>query len=184
MLAIIGGTRLTQLPIWKITHRQVMRTPYGEPSGAITFGRCNQHEVMFLARHGYGHTIPPHRGELSRQPVGAARTGRQRVVSVATGGRHPRRPDARRDRGAGPDHRLHPWARMLPILTEATAGDAHAISPMPYSARIAQPISCAARKRPMSLPGWRRVCRHAGAASGNGSGDQPLWSATARTWWA
>ncbi len=60
MLAIIGGTGLTQLTNLKITHRQVMRTPYGEPSGPMTFGTLNQHEVIFLARHGYGHTIPPH----------------------------------------------------------------------------------------------------------------------------
>jgi 5'-methylthioinosine phosphorylase len=60
MLAIIGGTGLDQLSNLKITHRQVIRTPYGEPSGALTFGTINQQEVMFLARHGYGHTIPPH----------------------------------------------------------------------------------------------------------------------------
>jgi 5'-methylthioadenosine phosphorylase len=60
MLAIIGGTGLTQLANLKITHRQVMRTPYGEPSGPMTFGTINHQEVMFLARHGYGHTIPPH----------------------------------------------------------------------------------------------------------------------------
>jgi 5'-methylthioinosine phosphorylase len=60
MLAIIGGTGLAQLSNLEITHRQVMRTPYGEPSGALTFGLINQHEVMFIARHGYGHTIPPH----------------------------------------------------------------------------------------------------------------------------
>jgi 5'-methylthioadenosine phosphorylase len=60
VIAIIGGTGLTQLANLTITHRQVMRTPYGEPSGPLTFGRLNGHEVMFIARHGYGHTIPPH----------------------------------------------------------------------------------------------------------------------------
>jgi 5'-methylthioadenosine phosphorylase len=37
-----------------------MRTPYGEPSGAMTFGSLAGSEVVFLARHGYGHTIAPH----------------------------------------------------------------------------------------------------------------------------
>src|SRR5512142_783352 len=60
MLGIIGGTGLTQLANLEITHRQVARTPYGEPSGALTFGRICGQEVVFLARHGYGHTIPPH----------------------------------------------------------------------------------------------------------------------------
>ena len=60
MLAIIGGTGLTQLSSLEIVRREVARTPYGEPSGALTFGSlCNQ-PAVFLARHGYGHTIPPH----------------------------------------------------------------------------------------------------------------------------
>ena len=60
MLAIIGGTGLTQLANLEVTHRQVVRTPWGEPSGALTFGKLNNRDVVFLARHGYGHNIPPH----------------------------------------------------------------------------------------------------------------------------
>ncbi len=60
MIGIIGGTGLAQLSNLVITHRQVMRTPYGEPSSPMTFGTLSGHEVMFIARHGYGHTIPPH----------------------------------------------------------------------------------------------------------------------------
>ncbi len=60
MLAIIGGTGLTKLASLELTSRQVIRTPYGEPSGALTFGKIGGHDVVFLARHGYGHTIPPH----------------------------------------------------------------------------------------------------------------------------
>lgn len=60
MLAIIGGTGMTQLPCLEISHRQIIRTPYGEPSGPFTFGSINGNKVVFLARHGYGHTIPPH----------------------------------------------------------------------------------------------------------------------------
>ena len=60
MLAIIGGTGLTRLSTLAVAHREVVRTPYGEPSGALTFGRIGACEVIFLARHGYGHTISPH----------------------------------------------------------------------------------------------------------------------------
>ena len=89
MLAIIGGTGLTQLANLEITHRQVMRTPYGEPSGAITFGRLRQHEVMFLARHGYGHTIPPHEVNYRANLWALQEQGAMRVVSVASvGGIH------------------------------------------------------------------------------------------------
>lgn len=60
MLAIIGGSGLTQLASLDLIRREVVRTPYGEPSGALTFGRLCSQPVVFLARHGYGHTIPPH----------------------------------------------------------------------------------------------------------------------------
>jgi len=86
MLAIIGGTGLTQLANLEITHRQVMRTPYGEPSGAITFGRLRQHEVMFLARHGYGHTIPPHEVNYRANLWALHEQGATRIVSVASVG--------------------------------------------------------------------------------------------------
>jgi len=60
MLAIIGGSGLTGLANLEVTRRLVVRTPYGEPSGALTIGRIRGREVVFLARHGYGNTIPPH----------------------------------------------------------------------------------------------------------------------------
>ncbi len=60
MLAVIGGSGMAQLSCLEISHRQIIRTPYGEPSGPFTFGKVNGHEIVFLARHGHGHTIPPH----------------------------------------------------------------------------------------------------------------------------
>jgi 5'-methylthioinosine phosphorylase len=58
--AIIGGSGLARLTALESTRRQVMRTPYGEPSGALTFGKLAGADVVFLARHGYGHTLAPH----------------------------------------------------------------------------------------------------------------------------
>jgi 5'-methylthioadenosine phosphorylase len=90
MLGIIGGTGLTQLANLEITHRQVARTPYGEPSGALTFGRICGQEVIFLARHGYGHTIPPHNVNYRANLWALKDHGVDRVVSVATvGAIHP-----------------------------------------------------------------------------------------------
>lgn len=60
MLAIIGGSGLTTLSNLDVSHREVVRTPYGEPSGALVFGQICGKPAMFLPRHGYGHTIPPH----------------------------------------------------------------------------------------------------------------------------
>ncbi|HSI23848.1 MAG TPA: S-methyl-5'-thioinosine phosphorylase [Methylophilaceae bacterium] len=90
MLGIIGGTGLTQLTSLEITHRQVIRTPYGEPSGPLTYGSINNHQVVFLARHGYGHTIPPHLVNYRANLWALYSEGVKDVVSVATvGGIHP-----------------------------------------------------------------------------------------------
>ncbi|HMM46619.1 MAG TPA: S-methyl-5'-thioinosine phosphorylase [Thiobacillaceae bacterium] len=90
MLGIIGGTGLTQLANLEITGRQVARTPYGEPSGALTFGRICGEEVVFLARHGYGHTIPPHEVNYRANLWALKDHGVNRVVSVTTvGAIHP-----------------------------------------------------------------------------------------------
>lgn len=83
MLAIIGGTGLTKLSNLEIMHRQVMRTPYGEPSGTIIFGRLRQHEVMFIARHGYGHTIPPHMVNYRANLWALREQGAKKVIAVA-----------------------------------------------------------------------------------------------------
>lgn len=60
MLAIIGGSGLTTLSNLDVSHREVVRTPYGEPSGALVFGQICGKPAVFLPRHGFGHTIPPH----------------------------------------------------------------------------------------------------------------------------
>lgn len=60
MYAVLGGSGLSQLPGFEVSKRKVQRTPYGEPSGALTIGTLAGHEIVFLARHGYGHTIAPH----------------------------------------------------------------------------------------------------------------------------
>jgi 5'-methylthioadenosine phosphorylase len=86
MYAIIGGSGLAKLSALEAPRRQVMRTPYGEPSGALTFGRLGGVDVVFLARHGYGHTLAPH--EINyRANIWALRELKvEGVVAVATVG--------------------------------------------------------------------------------------------------
>lgn len=86
MLAIIGGTGLTQLSNLESTRRQVVRTPYGEASGPLTFGKLNGRDVIFLARHGYGHTIPPHAVNYQANLWALHAQGASKIVSVASVG--------------------------------------------------------------------------------------------------
>jgi 5'-methylthioinosine phosphorylase len=86
MLAIIGGSGLTQLANLDVSRREVVRTPYGEPSGAVVLGRVCESPVVFLARHGYGHTIPPHRVNYRANIWALQSVKASRIVSVASVG--------------------------------------------------------------------------------------------------
>jgi 5'-methylthioinosine phosphorylase len=85
-LAIIGGTGLTSLKTLEITHREVVHTPYGEPSGPLTHGVLGGKKVVFLARHGYGHTIPPHRVNYRANIWALKQIGISQVIAVAAVG--------------------------------------------------------------------------------------------------
>ena len=86
MLAIIGGSGLTKLANLEVRRHRVARTPYGDPSGALTFGRLGQSDVVFLARHGYGHTIAPHEVNYRANLWALKQAGVDEVVSVASVG--------------------------------------------------------------------------------------------------
>jgi 5'-methylthioinosine phosphorylase len=86
VLAIIGGSGLTKLANLEVGRRKVARTPYGEPSGAVTFGRIGSKEILFLARHGYGHTIAPHEVNYRANLWALKQAGADAVVSVASVG--------------------------------------------------------------------------------------------------
>ncbi|HEY8118866.1 MAG TPA: S-methyl-5'-thioinosine phosphorylase [Methylophilaceae bacterium] len=89
MLGIIGGTGLTQLANLEITRRQLIRTPYGEPSGPLTFGEIGGHTVVFIARHGSGHTIPPHLVNYRANVWALHSEGVSNIIAIATvGGIH------------------------------------------------------------------------------------------------
>jgi 5'-deoxy-5'-methylthioadenosine phosphorylase len=60
LLAIIGGSGLCSIDGLKVIRREIVRTPFGQPSEPIIFGELAGKEVIFLARHGSNHTIPPH----------------------------------------------------------------------------------------------------------------------------
>jgi 5'-deoxy-5'-methylthioadenosine phosphorylase len=86
MLAIIGGSGLTRLSTLAVAHREVVRTPYGEPSSALLFGEIAGRDAVFLARHGHGHTIPPHRVNYRANLWALKERGATAVVAVASVG--------------------------------------------------------------------------------------------------
>ena len=61
MLAIIGGTGLTQFEGLNIIEQHLIETPYGQTSSAIIQAKIKKRDVFFLSRHGFEHVIPPHK---------------------------------------------------------------------------------------------------------------------------
>lgn len=86
MLGIIGGSGLNRIADFEAPRRVTMTTPYGEPSAALTVGRLHGAEVVFLARHGDGHTIAPHRINYRANIWALHAQGVREVIAVATVG--------------------------------------------------------------------------------------------------
>ena len=86
MFAIIGGTGLTRLSTLAVAHREVVRTPYGEPSSTLIFGQIAGRDAVFLARHGHGHTIPPHKVNYRANLWALRNAGAKSVLAVASVG--------------------------------------------------------------------------------------------------
>lgn len=86
-LAIIGGSGLTQLDGLSDCVEINLDTPYGSPSAAIVRGLYAGREVLFLARHGQPHTIPPHQVNYRANLWALQQAGAEAVIAVnAVGG--------------------------------------------------------------------------------------------------
>lgn len=142
-LAIIGGTGLTSLKDLKIIRREVMHTPYGEPSAPLVFGEMAGKEVMFLPRHGAGHTIPPHKINYRANLWALKESGAEQVIAVnAVGGI---RADMTPGRLVIPDQIVDfTWSRINTYFEEGLAQVTHIDFTEPYCESLRQAmLSCA-----------------------------------------
>ena len=86
-LAVVGGTGLYRFPGLENIERHDLDTPYGKPSGSIVCGTAAGRRVAFLARHGEGHSIAPHRINYRANLWALHELGARRIVGVnAVGG--------------------------------------------------------------------------------------------------
>ncbi|OEC57846.1 S-methyl-5'-thioinosine phosphorylase [Pseudomonas sp. ENNP23] len=85
--AIIGGTGLTQLDGLSMKALLNPETPYGAPSAGIVQGEYAGREVLFLARHGHPHRIPPHQVNYRANLWALKHSGAEAIIAVnAVGG--------------------------------------------------------------------------------------------------
>jgi 5'-methylthioinosine phosphorylase len=86
-LALIGGTGLYRFPGLEDVAEHAMTTPWGDPSDAIVSGRLGCRRVAFLARHGRGHNILPHKVNYRANLQALKDLGAGRVIGInAVGG--------------------------------------------------------------------------------------------------
>jgi 5'-methylthioinosine phosphorylase len=85
-LAVIGGTGLYQLAELTDVESHQPVTHYGAPSGPLRIGRIDGHRVAFLARHGEGHSLPPHLINYRANLAALKALGAQRVLALNTVG--------------------------------------------------------------------------------------------------
>ena len=135
MLGIIGGSGLTQLANLDVAHREVVRTPYGEPSGPLSFGRIGAQDVVFVARHSYGHTIPPHLVNYRANIHALESSGVTRIISVASVG------GIRSDLGPGVlvvPHQIidYTWGREMTFQSGGDGPVVHVDFTEPYDAAV------------------------------------------------
>lgn len=85
-LAIIGGTGVYRLASLEGSEAVQGDTPYGAPSGPVRVGRLAGRRVAFLARHGEGHSLPPHRVNYRANLWQLKALGARRVLAINTVG--------------------------------------------------------------------------------------------------
>jgi len=85
-IGIIGGSGLTALKALKVTRREMVHTPWGEPSGPYSHGTFDGIEMVFLPRHGAGHVIPPHLVNYRANIWGFKELGVKKIIGMAAVG--------------------------------------------------------------------------------------------------
>ncbi|WP_243149943.1 S-methyl-5'-thioadenosine phosphorylase [Thermaerobacter sp. PB12/4term] len=83
-LAIIGGTGVYDPEILDDVREETVVTPYGRAT--VRIGKFRGLEVVFLARHGAGHTVPPHKINYRANIYALAALGVRRVIATAAVG--------------------------------------------------------------------------------------------------
>jgi 5'-methylthioadenosine phosphorylase len=86
LLAIIGGSGLGNIEGLEIIRREIVRTPYGQPSEPLIFGNLGGKEVIFLARHGANHTLAPHNINYRANIWALQSVGVKSIISIASVG--------------------------------------------------------------------------------------------------
>ena len=149
-LAVIGGTGLYALAQLQDidTHQPVTR--YGAPSGPVRIGTLGGARVAFLARHGEGHSVPPHRINYRANLAALQALGATRVLALNTVGGIGERFGPRVL--ACPDQLIdYTWGRVSTICEEPGTEVLHVDFGDPYTPALRRAVLAAAMAANVTL---------------------------------
>ena len=144
-LAVIGGTGLYQLADLRDVESHQPVTRYGAPSGPVRVGLLDGHRVAFLARHGEGHSLPPHQINYRANLAALHALGASRVLALNTvGGITARYPP----RALGcPDQLIdYTWGRVSTVCEEPGTDVLHVDFGDPYTPALRRAVLDAAAR--------------------------------------
>jgi len=149
-LAIIGGTGLYALAALENEQSFEGDTIYGRPSAPVRVGTIAGRRVAFLARHGEGHSVPPHRVNYRANLRRLVDLGVSRVLAINAVGGITERFGPRVV--AVPDQIIdYTWGRISTICEEPGTPVVHVDFAEPYTESLRQAVLRAAAKAALPL---------------------------------
>lgn len=149
-LAVIGGTGLYRLAELQDVETHQPDTVYGALSGPVRVGTLDGHRVAFLARHGEGHSLPPHRINYRANLAALKSLGARRVLALNTVGGITERFGPRVL--ACPDQLIdYTWGRVSTICEEPGTEVLHVDFGEPYTRSLRGAVVAAARSAGVDL---------------------------------
>ena len=86
VLAIIGGSGLYDFPALENVERRDIKTPFGDPSAPLIMGTLEGKSIVFLARHGIGHTLTPTEVNYRANIYALKSLGVDQIISISACG--------------------------------------------------------------------------------------------------
>jgi 5'-methylthioinosine phosphorylase len=149
-LAVIGGTGVYALAELADVESFEPATPYGAASGPVRIGMLAGKRIGFLARHGEGHGVPPHRINYRANLAALKQAGARRVLALNTVGGI----DARYAPGAlgCPDQLIdYTWGRISTLCEEPGTEVLHVDFGEPYTQALRAEVLAAAKREGVAV---------------------------------
>ena len=149
-LAVIGGTGVYALGELADVETHQPVTPYGAPSGPIRVGTYAGKRVAFLARHGEGHSLPPHKINYRANLAALKAIGASRVLAMNTVGGITAQCGPRVL--ACPDQLIdYTWGRISTLCEEPGTEVLHVDFGDPYTPSLRADVIAAAKQAGVAL---------------------------------